>query len=121
MNRPPLFAEALHVNTSYLTAVGNDFGFEEVYARMTQAAGRPGDTLVAISTSGNSPNILKAIQAAREQQMHVIGMTGEGGGQMRDHCDVLLNAPSSDTPRIQECHILIGHILCQLVEARMFA
>jgi D-sedoheptulose 7-phosphate isomerase len=119
-NRPPLFAEALHVNGSYITAVGNDFGFEDIYARMTTAAGRPGDVLVAISTSGNSPNILNAIAAAHEQGMSVIGMTGESGGLMQSRCDLLLNVPCTDTPRIQESHILIGHILCQLVEASMF-
>ncbi len=119
-NRPPLYAEALHVNTSYLTAVGNDFGFEEIYARMTEAAGRPGDVLVAFSTSGNSPNILKAIDKARDQGMSVVGFTGASGGKMATLCDILFNVPSTDTPRIQEAHILIGHILCQLVEAGMF-
>jgi len=119
-NRPPLYAEALHVNTSYVTAVGNDYGFEEIYARMTEAAGRPGDVLVAISTSGNSPNILKAIAKARDQGMTVIGFTGANGGDMATRCDLLFNVPSTDTPRIQEAHILIGHILCQLVEEGMF-
>lgn len=119
-DRPPLYAEALHVNTSFVTAVGNDYGFEEIYARMTEAAGRPGDVLVAISTSGNSPNILKAIAKARDQGMTVIGFTGAKGGDMATRCDVLFNVPSTDTPRIQEAHILIGHILCQLVEEGMF-
>ncbi len=119
-DRPPLYAEALHVNTSFVTAVGNDYGFEEIYARMTEAAGRPGDVLVAISTSGNSPNILKAIAKARDQGMTVIGFTGAKGGDMATRCDVLFNVPSNDTPRIQEAHILIGHILCQLVEEGMF-
>ena len=120
LNRPPLFAEALHVNGSYLTAVGNDYGFDVVYARMIEAAGRPGDVLVAISTSGNSPNILHAIAQARKSGMTVIGMTGEQGGKMRNACDILINVPSSDTPRIQESHILVGHIVCQITEAVLF-
>ncbi|MEY4203761.1 MAG: hypothetical protein RL013_1464 [Bacteroidota bacterium] len=120
LNRPPLFAEALHVNGSYLTAVGNDYGFDVVYARMIEAAGRPGDVLVAISTSGNSPNILQAIAQARKSGMTVIGMTGEKGGEMRNVCDILLNVPSSDTPRIQESHILVGHVVCQITEAVLF-
>jgi D-sedoheptulose 7-phosphate isomerase len=119
-NRPPLYAEALHVNSSYLTAVANDFGYDEVYARMVQAAGRTGDVLVAISTSGNSPNILKAVEQARAAGMKVVGMTGDSGGKMRDLCDILINIPSSDTPRIQESHILVGHIICELVEAALF-
>lgn len=119
-NRPPLYAEALHVNSSYLTAVANDFGYDEVYARMVQAAGRTGDVLVAISTSGNSPNILKAVEQARMAGMKVVGMTGDSGGKMRDLCDILINIPSSDTPRIQESHILVGHIICELVEAALF-
>lgn len=119
-DRPPLFAEALHVNSSYVTAVANDYGYEQVFSRMVQAAGKPGDVLIAFSTSGNSPNILKAIESAKTQGMQVIGFTGASGGKMADECDILLNVPSSDTPRIQEAHILIGHILCQWVEAEMF-
>lgn len=119
-DRPPLYAEALHVNTSYLTAVGNDYGYDEVFARMVRAAGRPGDVLVAISTSGNSPNVVRAAQAAREIGMTVIGMTGAGGGQLAGISHHLLAAPSSDTPRIQECHILMGHILCELIESELF-
>lgn len=119
-DRPPLFAEALHVNTSFVTAVANDYNYEAVYARMIHAAGRPGDVLFAISTSGNSPNILKAIEAAKECGMIVVGMTGESGGQMRDRCDYLLNMPSSDTPRVQECHMLVGHTICELIEGGMF-
>ncbi len=120
LDRPPLFAEALHVNSSYLTAVANDYGYDMVYARMVQAAGRPGDVLVGISTSGNSPNVLKAIETARSKGMHTIGMTGTNGGQMASFCNILLNVPSTDTPRIQESHILIGHILCQLLEKHLF-
>lgn len=121
LNRPPLFAEALHVNGSYLTAVGNDFGFEKIYSRMVEAAGRAGDVLVAISTSGNSPNILNAIFAAKKLGMTVIGLTGETGGKMAAEVDLLLNVPSKDTPRIQESHILIGHILCEIVEKNLFS
>jgi D-sedoheptulose 7-phosphate isomerase len=119
-DRPPLYAEALHVNTSYLTAVANDYGYDHVFARMVEAAGRPGDVLVAISTSGNSVSILNAIEKARTQGMSVVGFTGAGGGRMAGLCDVLLNVPSGDTPRIQESHILIGHILCQIVEKEIF-
>lgn len=120
-DRPPLYAEALHVNSSYITAVANDYGYDEVYARMLLAIGRPGDVLVAISTSGNSANILKTIEIAKQQQMTIIGMSGASGGKMRDLCDVLLNVPSHDTPRIQESHILIGHIICQIIESELFA
>jgi len=119
-DRKPLFAEALHVNTSYLTAVGNDYGFEYIYTRMIEAAGRQGDILVAISTSGNSPNILKAIEKARSQGMVIIGMTGESGGKMATLCDFLISVPSDDTPRIQESHIMIGHIWCEQVERILF-
>lgn len=120
VDRDPLPAEALHVNTSYLTAVGNDYGFDEVYARMVRALGREDDVLVALSTSGNSPNILRALDAARKQKMLTIGLTGNGGGKMASRCDLLINVPSHDTPRIQECHILIGHILCEIVEEKLF-
>ncbi|MBK8443905.1 MAG: D-sedoheptulose 7-phosphate isomerase [Sphingobacteriales bacterium] len=119
-DRAPLYAEALHCNSSYLTAVANDYGYNEIFARMVQAAGRSGDLLIAISTSGNSPNILKAIETARQQHMQVIGFTGAQGGKMSALCDVLLNMPSDHTPRIQECHILVGHILCELVEKDLF-
>jgi len=119
-DRPPLNSEALHVNTSYLTAVGNDYSFDEVYARIVRAKGRKGDVLVALSTSGNSGNILKAVLAARETGMTVIGMTGQSGGQMKELCNIHINVPSADTPRIQEAHITIGHILCELAEASIF-
>lgn len=121
LNRPPLFAEALHVNSSYVTAVANDYSYDVVYARMVEAAGRSGDVLVAISTSGNSGNILAAIEKARAQGMKIIGMTGETGGKMADVCDILLNVPSKDTPRIQESHILMGHIMCQMTETAVFS
>ncbi len=119
-DRPPLYAEALHVNTSYLTAVANDYGYEEVFARMVEAAGRPGDVLVAISTSGNSPSVLRAAERALERQMIVLGLTGSGGGQLASVCTLCLRVPSIDTPRIQECHILIGHIWCELLEKWLF-
>jgi len=119
-DRPPLYAEALHVNSSFVTAVANDYSYDEVYARMIRAMGRKGDLLVAISTSGNSGNILRAIDAALERGMIVVGMTGKTGGLMKDKCDFLLNPPSTDTPRVQESHIMIGHILCELVEAAVF-
>lgn len=119
-DRDPLFAEALHVNTSYLTAVANDYSYDQVYSRLVKAKGRKGDVLVGISTSGNSGNIVQALQQAKSQGMITIGMTGENGGKMRELCDILLNVPSKDTPRIQECHILIGHIVCQLTEEELF-
>ena len=120
MDRKPLFAEALHVNASYMTAVANDYGFDQVYSRMVGAAGKKGDMLVAISTSGNSKNITLAAERAKMQGMIVIGLTGKNGGNLAEFCDVLLNIPSTDTPRIQEAHILIGHILCELIESELF-
>ena len=120
-DRPPLYAEALHVNTSYLTAVANDYSYDEVYARLIRGIGQKGDILVGISTSGNSKNIVKAFDVAKEKKMTVIAFTGESGGIMKNHCDLLLNVPSSDTPRIQESHILIGHIICELVESALFS
>ncbi|MBW6489823.1 MAG: D-sedoheptulose 7-phosphate isomerase [Lentimicrobium sp.] len=119
-DRPPLDAEALHVNTSYLTAVGNDYAFDEIYARLVKAQGKSGDVLFALSTSGNSPNIIRAIEAAREQNMIIIGLTGKTGGRMEGICDFILKVPSTDTPRIQESHITIGHIICELVETALF-
>jgi D-sedoheptulose 7-phosphate isomerase len=120
MDRPPLFAEALHVNTSFLTAVANDFSFNHVYERMVLAAGRENDVLMAFSTSGHSPNILLALDAARRTGMKTIGFSGESGGDMPDKCDVLFRVPSTDTPRIQEIHILLGHIICEQVEKQLF-
>lgn len=119
-DRPPLNAEALHCNTSYLTAVGNDYGYDAVFARLIQGTAKKGDVLVGISTSGNSKNILKAYETAREMNVKIISLTGATGGKMKDLSDILLNVPSNNTPRIQECHILIGHIICQLVENEMF-
>lgn len=120
IDRKPLDAEALHVNTSFLTAVANDYSYDEIYARLVQAKGRPGDVLVGITTSGNSPNVLLAARKAKEIGMVVVGMTGETGGQLAAESNFLLNVPSADTPRIQESHIIIGHTLCELVEARLF-
>ena len=119
-DRPPLYAEALHVNTSYLTAVANDFGYQEVFARMITACGAENDVLVALSTSGNSTNILKAINNAKDKKMHIIGLTGKTGGKMASVCDCLLNVPSENTPRIQEAHITIGHLICEEVENVLF-
>ena len=119
-DREALPAEALHVNTSYLTAVANDYSFDIVYSRMVTGIGKKGDVLVGLSTSGNSVNVIKAFEAARQKGMSTIGFTGNTGGNMKAHCDYLINIPSADTPRIQESHILIGHIICQLVEEQYF-
>jgi len=119
-DRPPLYAEALHVNSSYMTAVANDYGYDATYARMVEAAGRKGDVLIGISTSGSSPNVVKAIQKAKELGMLTVGFTGKDGGKIKDICDIMICIPSVDTPRIQEAHILIGHIICQLIEEEMF-
>lgn len=119
-DRAPLNAEALHVNTSYLTAVANDYSFEMVYARMLQASAKKGDVLIGISTSGNSANILKAFEKAKEMGVMTIGMTGETGGKMANSCDILLNVPCRCTPRIQESHIMIGHIICEIIESTIF-
>jgi D-sedoheptulose 7-phosphate isomerase len=119
-DRPPLAAEALHVNTSYLTAVANDYSFDEVFLRLVKANGKKGDVLIGISTSGNSKNVVHALTTAREMGIITIGLTGGTGGDMKDLCNYLLNVPSCDTPRIQEAHIMIGHIICELVESKMF-
>jgi len=119
-DREPLFAEALHVNTSYLTAVANDYSYDEVFSRLVKAKGRAGDILIGISTSGNSKNVIKAIEVANEIGMISVGMTGKTGGKMKDICKYLINVPSTDTPRIQEAHIMIGHIICEIVEKVLF-
>ena len=119
-DRPPLYAEALHVNSSYMTAVANDYGYEETYARMVEAFGRKGDVLVGISTSGNSPNVVKAMQNAKEIGMITVGFTGSKAGKMKEICDIMIQVSSDETPRIQEVHILVGHIICQLIEEEMF-
>jgi D-sedoheptulose 7-phosphate isomerase len=120
-DRKPLFAEALHVNSSYLTAVSNDYGFEYSYSRILESAGREGDILVALSTSGNSKNVLKAIEKANSIGMISVGLSGLNGGEMQSLCNVMINIASKDTARIQEAHILVGHIICQLIEEKLFA
>src|SRR5215472_13722762 len=120
INRDALPSEALHCNTSYLTAVANDFSYDLIYSRLIKGIGKPGDILVGMTTSGNSPNILKAFETAREKGITTIGMTGEGGGKLKPLCDLLIDIPSRNTPRIQECHMLLGHIICQLVEEQYF-
>ena len=120
LDREPLFAEALHVNSSFVTAVANDYSYDEVYARMVKAAGRKGDVLVGISTSGNSPNVVKAIEQAKKIGMKTIGMTGETGGKLAGLCDICIKVPSKNTARIQETHILVGHILCEEIEEKIF-
>lgn len=117
--RQPFRALALHVNTSSLTAIGNDYGYERVFARELSAHARPGDVFLAISTSGNSQNILHAIEAARKTEVHVIGLTGVSGGEMKKTCDLCICVPSTSTARIQEMHITIGHAVCELLEERL--
>jgi D-sedoheptulose 7-phosphate isomerase len=119
-DRPSLPAEAIHVNTSYLTAVANDYSFDEIYSRYVSGVGKPGDMLIGISTSGNSENILRAIIEAKKQGMTTVALTGSSGGKMKEFADFLINVPSKDTPRIQESHIVIGHIICELVEQKVF-
>ena len=119
-DRPPLFSEALHVNTSYITAVANDYSYDVIYSRLTKAMGRKGDVLIGLSTSGNSANVVKALEIANEIGMITVGFTGETGGKMKDVCKYLVNIPSKDTPRIQECHMLFGHSICELVETTLF-
>src|SRR5258706_5715621 len=120
-DRKALPAEALHCNSSYLTAVGNDYGFDVIYSRLIEGIGEKGDVLIGLSTSGNSANIVKAFEAAKEKEMITIGFTGVTGGAMKSASDYLINIPSTDTPRIQESHIMVGHIICQLVEEKYFA
>lgn len=120
-DRKALPAEALHCNTSYLTAVANDYGFDVVYSRMIDGIGEKGDVLVGLSTSGNSANIIKAFEVAKAKGIATVAFTGASGGSMKPLSDLLINIPSSDTPRIQESHITIGHIICQLVEEKYFS
>ncbi len=119
-DRKALPAEALHCNTSYLTAVANDYSFDDIYSRLIDGIGEQGDVLVGLSTSGNSANIIKAFETARKNEMITVGFTGETGGKMKSLCHHLINIPSTDTPRIQESHIMVGHIICQLVEEKYF-
>lgn len=120
-DRKALPSEALHCNTSYLTAVANDYSYDVVYSRMIDGIGQPGDVLVGLSTSGNSKNIIFAFEKAREKGMITIGFTGMTGGQLKAVTDHLINIPSTDTPRIQESHIMVGHIICELVEKEIFS
>ncbi len=119
-DRPPLPSEALHVNTSYMTAVANDYSYNQVYARLLQAIGNEGDIIIGLSTSGNSGTVIEALKVAKEKKMITVGFTGEGGGKMAEYCDILIPIPSKDTPRIQECHMMIGHAICQIVELSLF-
>lgn len=119
-DRPGLAAVALTTDTSILTAIGNDYGYDKLFERQVQALGRRGDVLVAYSTSGSSPNILRALEAARGAGVVTVGFTGNRGGPMGALCDILLAVPSAQTPRIQEGHLVLGHVLCGLVERAMF-
>ena len=120
IDRKALPAEALHCNTSYLTAVANDYSYDAVYSRIIEGIGQEGDILVGLSTSGNSGNIIKAFEVAKGKKLVTVGFTGTGGGKMKPVSDYLINIPSTDTPRIQESHIMAGHIICQLVEEIYF-
>lgn len=121
LDRPPIQAEACHVNSSFLTAYSNDYDFEIAYARYIESVGRPGDVLIAISTSGTSANVVKAAQKARELGMRIVALTGSGGGELASIAHICLKVPSTNTPRIQEAHILIGHLICEQVEQALFA
>ena len=118
--RKPLYAEALHVNSSYMTAVSNDYGFESTYSRMLEAIGEKGDVLIALSTSGNSENVVNAVKMANSLEMLSVGMSGASGGKIKDLCQHNIIIPSSNTARIQEAHIIVGHIFCQIIEDKLF-
>ena len=119
-DREPLSSEALHVNTSYITAVAKDYSYESIYSRYLKGCGKPGDVLIGITTSGNSKNIINAFKQAKKQKITTIGLTGKTGGDLHKLCDYILKVPSIDTPRIQECHILLGHIICELIENKLY-
>ncbi|MCX8143299.1 MAG: D-sedoheptulose 7-phosphate isomerase [Bacteroidia bacterium] len=119
-DRQPLYSEALHVNTSYITAVANDYSYDEIFARLVKAMIQPQDILIGLSTSGNSKNVINALIEAKNKGAYTVGFTGETGGKMKDYVDLLINVPSKDTPRIQEAHMMIGHTVCQLVEQILF-
>lgn len=119
-DRQPLYSEALHVNTSYITAVANDYSYDEIFSRLVKAMMKPDDILIGLSTSGNSKNVINAIVEANKMGAFTVGFTGESGGKMKDVVQLLINVPSQDTPRIQESHMMIGHTVCQLVEAQIF-
>ena len=118
--RKPLYAEALHVNSSYMTAVSNDYGFESTYSRMLEAIGKKGDILIALSTSGNSENVVNAVKMANSLDMLSVGMSGATGGKIKELCQHNIIIPSSNTARIQEAHIIVGHIFCQIIEEKLF-
>lgn len=119
-DRPPLAAEALHVNTSYLTAVANDYSYDEIYARLFIAFGQPADVLIGLSTSGNSMNVIRAFEEAKKKGVLTVAFTGKNGGAMKNKVDMIFKIPSQDTPRIQEVHMILGHALCEIVEQKMF-
>ncbi|MDA7768240.1 D-sedoheptulose 7-phosphate isomerase [Flavobacteriales bacterium] len=121
MDRDPLHAEALHTDTSFMTAVANDYSFNDVYSRLIRGIGKKGDILIGLSTSGNSTNIVNALKEAKELGIKTIGFTGKNGGEINQHCDIIIKVPSRDTPRIQEAHLLIGHAICELVEKNLFS
>ena len=121
MDRDPLHAEALHTDTSFMTAVANDYSYNDVYSRLIRGIGKKGDILIGLSTSGNSTNIVNALKEAKELGIKTIGFTGKNGGEINQHCDIIIKVPSTDTPRIQEAHLLIGHAICELVEKNLFS
>jgi D-sedoheptulose 7-phosphate isomerase len=119
-DRPPLFSEALHVNTSYTTAVANDYSYEIIYSRLVEAMGKKNDVLIGLSTSGNSQNVVKAIEKANQLGLTTVAFTGETGGQLKNISKYLINIESTNTPRIQECHMILGHTICEIVEMKLF-
>ena len=119
-DRPSIASIALTVDTSAVTAIGNDYGYDYVFARQIEGLGQAGDVFIAISTSGNSPNIIRAIEAAKSKGILTVGFTGEKGGKMKDACDLMFRAPSNETPHIQEAHAMIGHLLCGLIELAIY-
>jgi len=121
LDRAPLPSEALHCNTSFLTAVANDYSFDEVYARLIKGLGKKGDMLIGLSTSGNSANIIKAVEECKKNGIYTVAFTGETGGKLKNLVDICICVPSTDTPRIQESHITIGHIICEIIEDTLFS
>jgi len=119
-DRPPLFSEALHVNTSYTTAVANDYSYDIIYSRLVEAMGKKNDILIGLSTSGNSQNVVKAIEKANQLGLTTVAFTGETGGQLKNISKYLINIESTNTPRIQECHMILGHTICEIVEMKLF-
>jgi D-sedoheptulose 7-phosphate isomerase len=119
-DRPPLFSEALHVNTSYTTAVANDYSYDIIYSRLVEAMGKKNDILIGLSTSGNSQNVVKAIEKANQLGLTTVAFTGESGGQLKNISKYLINIQSTNTPRIQECHMILGHTICEIVEMKLF-